>query len=363
MVDQGHLAEGDKTQPMKLRIIPLVIVLLSSLLAAAPVHANVRLTYFELEQGPSSSQLVVKWGTETETNTAGFRIRRGTNANPSQATDIHTEPARGSATTGYDYQYVDSGLTTGQVYYYWLQELETSGGLKDLGNKQATAGGGTATPTPTAGPATATPLPPTATPAPPTATPVPPASQAPAAATATQRPTQAAATATSQPAAAPPSAALSTPATGVTPASLQPAVTDPFAAPVAPAVEEQEKEAAAAAAVAAALGERGEDQRVIPQDPAPESPTAEGESAPEVDPLSANQAPETTATPQMLAEASQAPLDAPQAQLVRPTATPRPSGASDGDDNTSSLLMVIGGGSLCGAALLVLVVFFVWRRR
>ncbi len=61
----------------------------------------------------------------------------------------------------------------------------------------------------------------------------------------------------------------------------------------------------------------------------------------------------------MLAEAPAAP----QAQLVRPTATPRPTDSSGDGDNTSSLLMVIGGGSLCGAALLVLVVFFVWRRR
>jgi hypothetical protein len=61
----------------------------------------------------------------------------------------------------------------------------------------------------------------------------------------------------------------------------------------------------------------------------------------------------------MLAEAPAEPA----AQLVRPTATPRPTGTSEGGDNTSGLLMVIGGGSLCGAVLLVLVVFFVWRRR
>jgi hypothetical protein len=61
----------------------------------------------------------------------------------------------------------------------------------------------------------------------------------------------------------------------------------------------------------------------------------------------------------MLAEAPAAP----QAQLVRPTATPRPSDSSGGGDNTSSLLVVIGAGSLCGAVLLILAVVFVWRRR
>ena len=110
--------------------------------AAAPARANVSLSYFEVVQGSSSSQLTVRWGTETETNTAGYRIRRGVNADPSQAADIHTEPARGSATTGFEYQFDDGGLTPGQVYYYWLIELEAAGGrLVRAQRRQATVGG------------------------------------------------------------------------------------------------------------------------------------------------------------------------------------------------------------------------------
>ena len=357
---------------LALRVHSLVMVLLSLLLAAAPARANVSLTYFTLEQGTSATQIVIKWGTETETNTGGYIIRRGDNANPAQARDIHTEPSRGSATTGFDYQYVDSDeVISGQVFYYWLIEVETGGRLNNLDNGQITAGGGTATPTPTSQPVTATPVPPTATPVPPTATPVPPTAtpvppaatqqsgdQAPAA-TATPRLSQEVPTTASQPTVVPTTASLNTPLVGVTPASPQTAATDAAAAPVAPAVEEQAGEADAAATAAADLAARGEGQQTLPQDPALTTPApAEGESAPAADPLSATQETDATATPQMLAEAPAAP----QAQLLRPTATPRPSDSSGEGDNTSSLLMVIGGGSLCGAALLILVVVFVWRR-
>jgi hypothetical protein len=127
------------------RIVPVVLAVMLSLVIAAPTHAGVGLSYFELVQGTSATQVVVTWGTETETDTAGFVIKRATDPNPAQALIIHIEPARGSAITGYDYRYTDTNLTPGQVYYYWLIELTTSGELVTLGARQITAG---ATPPP-----------------------------------------------------------------------------------------------------------------------------------------------------------------------------------------------------------------------
>ncbi len=149
-----------------MHFILLVMVLLTSWLGAAPAHAAVELDYFEVEQGPVPPQLLVKWGTETERDTVQFVLKRGENANPAQAAEIHTTPARGTAVTGADYQFTDTNVTNGRVYYYWLIELTGSGQEKEVGATQATAGGGTATPTPTELPATATPTaqPPTATP-------------------------------------------------------------------------------------------------------------------------------------------------------------------------------------------------------
>jgi hypothetical protein len=54
---------------------------------------------------------------------------------------IRIEPARGSAVTGFDYQFADTGLTPGQVYHYWLIKLTTSGDLVTLGTRQIIAGG------------------------------------------------------------------------------------------------------------------------------------------------------------------------------------------------------------------------------
>lgn len=349
-----------------LRLAPLVLILLSSLPLAAPARANVDLAYFEVVTSTSATQLIVRWGTETETDTAGFRIKRATVADVAQALDIRTEPARGSSISGADYEFTDTGLTTGQVYHYWLVELTTGGQQEVLRTVTATPGGESATATPTTQSTTATPTTqsatatPTATQRPPTATPTqPPAASAAntVAPTATRPPaaTQPAATATPQPALAPTSAPISTPAPVAATSNTSPA--EPL-----PVEDAQADEAAAATAIAAESAERGEDAEAnppaLPADalPAPVDGATSGEQDNPVPELDA------AATPQVVAQADQPPLDAPQAQLLRPTATPRPDSAT-GSDNTNDLLLVIGGGSLCGAALLVLVVLFVWRRR
>lgn len=123
------------------RCVPVVLALVLSLVIAAPTRAGVGLSYFELAQGASPTQVVVTWGTETETNTAAFVIKRATDPNQAQALIIHIEPARGSAITGFDYQFVDSYLAPGQVYYYWLIELTSSGAMTTLGVRQITTGG------------------------------------------------------------------------------------------------------------------------------------------------------------------------------------------------------------------------------
>lgn len=124
-----------------LRFTPIVLATLSWLLAVAPALANIDLAYFELVQGADPTEVNVLWGTETEVDVAGFLIKRGVNANLAQAADIHSEPARGSAISGYDYSYTDIGLTPGQVYHYWLVALTTDGQQVVLTSKQITAGG------------------------------------------------------------------------------------------------------------------------------------------------------------------------------------------------------------------------------
>jgi hypothetical protein len=123
------------------RCVPVVLAVMLSLAVAAPTRAGVELGYFELVQGMLPTQVNVTWGTETETDTVAFVIKRATVLDPAQALIIRLEPARGSAVTGFDYQFTDTGLTPGQVYYYWLIELTTYGQLVTLGVQQIIVGG------------------------------------------------------------------------------------------------------------------------------------------------------------------------------------------------------------------------------
>jgi hypothetical protein len=123
------------------RCVPFVLAVMLSLAGAAPTRAGVELGYFELVNGTPPTQVKVTWGTETETDAVSFVIERATVPDPAQALIIHIEPARGSAVTGFDYQFTDTELTPGQVYYYWLIELTTNGQLVPLGVRQITAGG------------------------------------------------------------------------------------------------------------------------------------------------------------------------------------------------------------------------------
>jgi hypothetical protein len=367
----GYLAKGEKTRPMTRHsacFILVVIVLLSSCLVTVPAHAAVELGYFEIEQGPTPPQLLVTWGTETERDTIEFLVKRGENVNPAQSTLVHRAPARGSAVNGADYQFTDADVTNGRVYYYWLIELTGSGQEREVGATQATAGGGTALPTPTTPLATATPTtrPATAAPTVPPAAATQGTTNAPQP-TATQTPRTSASTPTTGALAntptSPPSAeGTNPPATPTTGGNPTPG--DAASQPTVPSSGDaqqpaQTTDAPATDASAPEAGERSQNQDAAVQDSATSAPATDPNNTTTTDPASGDPTSDATATPQMLAEAPAAP----ETQLVRPTATPRPSDSSGGDDNTSSLLMVIGGGSLCGAVLLILVVVFVWRRR
>lgn len=121
--------------------LPVVLAALISLAVAPPAKAGIDLSYFELVRGSSATEVIVRWGTETEPFTAAFSIKRGISADPTQAIVVHTTPATGSSVLGDDYEYTDSGLTPGQMYYYWLIAIATDGTQLELGIEQITAGG------------------------------------------------------------------------------------------------------------------------------------------------------------------------------------------------------------------------------
>jgi hypothetical protein len=350
-----------------LRFLPLIAMLLTLFATAVPAQANVDLSYFRVVQGSGAAEVAVQWATETETDTAAFIVRRGVSADFAQGADIQTVQATGQAMGGAEYEYIDSGVSAGQKYYYWLVEFTTGGERNQLGAMQEITPGATATPATTATTpptATAPATPATTATTPPTATPQatqPPAANNPTATTAPQPLVQNT---------LPPTAA-DTPIPAATTAPINPAAAT--AAPVNPAITTPDSAPAAAdtpvvaadpAATAAVTTERSDEQTAETlQAAAAATPAGESLSGANAAERPANETTQAEATPQTLAEAAPAQPAAPEAQLLRPTATPRPGDTSGQGDNSSSLLAFVGGGAICGAALLALVVFFVWRRQ
>ncbi len=80
------------------------------------------LLYYQLAQPVS---IKVEWETATELDTAGFHLYR------SQSPDdgfvrINKSliPSEGDASSGASYTYTDKQVTSGQIYYYVLEEVE-----------------------------------------------------------------------------------------------------------------------------------------------------------------------------------------------------------------------------------------------
>lgn len=334
--------------------VTFIALLMALLLATvAPAFANVSLLYFRVDPVTGSANKTVSWATETETDTAAFRVYRGATDNWEQAGLLHTEPSRGNATQGFEYTYTDTTAQAGQAYHYFLVEVQNTGGMDDIGHVELTASGATTVPTATTAPtatsqATATTAP-TATPVTqaaattaPTATPV-------TQAAATPAPT---ATPVTQPTATPAAVATAPNAAATTAAAVQntPVAVDTPVSTVDTPVTDNQTQVVDTAATEAAV--KSGEQAPVTDAAATQSVAENAAQAPAVAATTAASA--QAATPQAVAESS-------QSGLVRPTATPRATGSS-GSGDSSNMLLILGGGSLCGAALLGLVVFFVWRR-
>jgi len=81
---------------------------------------------FSLENG--STQVVLRWETASEVQTAGYNLYRATSEDgPFEQINERLIPASPTRYTGGQYVYTDTGLIPGQTYYYQLEEVETGG--------------------------------------------------------------------------------------------------------------------------------------------------------------------------------------------------------------------------------------------
>lgn len=121
----------------------LLLVLLL-LLIPVPAHAVVTLVSFSATAG--DGQVLLRWETATEINSAGFFIRRSTHEEGEYARISPFIASQGDSLIGAPYSYVDADVQNGITYFYKLEAMESDQDVEFFGPVWATPGG---TPTPT----------------------------------------------------------------------------------------------------------------------------------------------------------------------------------------------------------------------
>jgi hypothetical protein len=125
--------------PLKKHLTPLLLTLLLTLLgspasaaAASPAMQpgpdSVDLEYF-IGTANYPQHILLEWQSVNEISVVAYRLKRGVTPDPSQAVVITNPviPAHPGSPLGYYYAYPDSaGLVPGTVYYYWIEDQDTS---------------------------------------------------------------------------------------------------------------------------------------------------------------------------------------------------------------------------------------------
>ncbi|RME12028.1 MAG: hypothetical protein D6802_05385, partial [Ardenticatenia bacterium] len=107
--------------------IGAALILLAGFVLVAQAWSAVTLQYFRAtDQGGS---VLVEWETATEFDNVGFFVHRTTSdtAFPDDSTRVSPFiPAQGDGQTGAYYAWTDTDIQVGQVYYYWLEDINAS---------------------------------------------------------------------------------------------------------------------------------------------------------------------------------------------------------------------------------------------
>ncbi len=77
----------------------------------------------------NANELAIVWTTESEENLLGWNVYRGSDNSLENAERVNPSiiDAKGSATQSYTYRFIDSNVSAGASYYYWLESVEYSG--------------------------------------------------------------------------------------------------------------------------------------------------------------------------------------------------------------------------------------------
>lgn len=88
---------------------------------------------------PGDGEVTLMWRTESEIDTAGFNIYRGV-IGSTEMTKLNDTliPAKGTATSGAEYTYVDADVRNGTIYIYKLEDVDTAGTVTEHKRVMAT---------------------------------------------------------------------------------------------------------------------------------------------------------------------------------------------------------------------------------
>jgi hypothetical protein len=113
------------------------------LLTVRGTSSHVLLLLVALLLSGCTAPVSVQWQTETEMETAGFNLFRGTSPDGPFDVKINESliPPADDPLTGKDYTYVDRSTQPGVTYYYQLQEVERNGRVNTFGPISVRAGG------------------------------------------------------------------------------------------------------------------------------------------------------------------------------------------------------------------------------
>jgi MYXO-CTERM domain-containing protein len=92
--------------------------------------AILAVTLASFDAQAQAGHVLVTWQTVSEMDNAGFNLYRTGTADPPTAADLLAYvPSQGPGSTqGYAYSYPDYAVTAGQTYWYWLEDVDFSGG-------------------------------------------------------------------------------------------------------------------------------------------------------------------------------------------------------------------------------------------
>lgn len=93
-------------------------------------ESSTAITLVSFTATPGDSGVTLAWETATETNNAGFNLHRSAGeAGPYTQINAALIPAKGTATGGAVYSYLDTAATDpDMIYYYKLEDIDTNAG-------------------------------------------------------------------------------------------------------------------------------------------------------------------------------------------------------------------------------------------